>query len=179
MALLQASQFSSISLPPLIVNGSPVATPPHASDPVTLTLTSGTVVTVADSLTTLLKALRSMHLSHQWLLQLTPSVTLVSVAGSKALIMERTLTNEKLIQNYGCPLYTFGNVRFASRTSYETKDLSGALASMGAFLPSASLLDNSELAAVQIQVIDWFYQNAAGPGQGSMMSDASPLVYGP
>ena len=179
MALLQASAFSSVSLPPLLVNGSPVAEPPHASDPVTITLQSGSVITVADSLVTLLKALRSMHLSNQWLLQLSPSVLMVSVAGTKALILERTLTNEKLIQSYGSPLYTFGSVRFASRTSYETKDLAGALAAMGALLPSSSLSDNTNLEQVHIQVADWNYEAGASAGQGSLLLDASPLVYAP
>jgi hypothetical protein len=137
------------------------------------------VVTVADSLTTLLKALRSMHLNRQWLLQLSPSVLLVSVAGTKALIMERTLTNEKLIQSYGSPLYTFGSVRFASRTSYETKDLAGALAAMGALLPSTSLLDNTDLASVNMLVADWNYEAGAAAGQGSLLLDTSPLVYAP
>ena len=179
MALLQASAFSSVSLPPLLVNGSPVATPPHASDPVTITLQSGSVIQVADSLTTLLKALRSMHLNRQWLLQLSPSVLMVSVAGTKALIMERTLTNEKLIQSYGGPLYIFGSVRFASRTSYETKDLAGALAAMGALLPSTSLMDNVDLEGVQMQVADWNYQANASASQGSLLLDTSPLVYAP
>jgi hypothetical protein len=93
--------------------------------------------------------------------------------------MERTLTNEKLIQNYGSPLYTFGSVRFASRTSYETKDLAGALAAMGALLPSSPLLSSTELLPVQIQVADWFYQNGAAAGQGSLLVDSSPLVYAP
>jgi hypothetical protein len=93
--------------------------------------------------------------------------------------MERTLTNEKLIQSYGSPLYTFGSVRFASRTSYETKDLAGALAAMGALLPSTSLMDNVDLEGVQMQVADWNYQANASAGQGSLLLDTSPLVYAP
>jgi 2-methylaconitate cis-trans-isomerase PrpF len=120
-----------------------------------------------------------MHLSHQWLLQLSPSVFLVSISGTKALILERTLTNEKLVQSYGSPLYTFGSVRFASRTSYETKDLAGALAAMGALLPTGTLMDNLDLASVKAQIVDWFYKANPSAGQGSLMSDASPLVYGP
>lgn len=177
-ALLQASQFSSVSLPPLMVNGLPEASPPHASDAVTLTLSSGTVVTVADSLVTLLKVLHQMHLSHQWLLQLSPSVMLVSIAGVKALLLERTLTNEKLIQNFGAPLYIKGTVRFASRTSYETKELSSALAAMGSLMSSEPPLDNASLAPLQIQVADWMYQSGAAAGQGSQLTDTSPLVYG-
>ena len=120
-----------------------------------------------------------MHLSHQWLLQLSPSVLLVSIAGTKALILERTLTNEKLIQSYGSPLYTFGSVRFASRTSYETKDLAGALAAMGALLPTGTLLDNTDLASVHAQIADWHYVSNSSAGQGSPMLDSDPLVYGP
>jgi hypothetical protein len=120
-----------------------------------------------------------MHLNRQWLLQLSPSVLLVSVAGAKALILERTLTNEKLIQSYGSPLYTFGSIKFASRTSYETKDLAGALASMGALLPSSTFMDNVDLEQVGIQVADWHYQANASAGQGSLLVDSSPLVYAP
>ena len=103
----------------------------------------------------------------------------MSVAGTKALILERTLINEKLFQSYGSPLYTFGSVRFASRTSYETKDLAGALAAMGAIIPNSILLDNISLEAVNMVLADWNYEANASAGQGSLLVDSSPLVYAP
>lgn len=183
MALLQASQVSSLSLPQFynVDAGELQSTPPHASDPVTLTLSSGTVVTVADSLTTLLKVLRQMQLSGQWLLHLSSSVMMVSIAGVKALLLERTIINEKLIQHFGAPLYISAagsaSVKFASRSSYETKDISNALAAMGKLMTGDPPLDNASLASLQIQVADWHYQAGAATGQGSTLIDSPILIY--
>jgi len=176
--LLQASQVVDISLPQRYkLDGTVESAPVHASDPVTLTLSSGTVVTVADSLTTLLKVLHQMYLSNQWLLHLSPSVMMVSIAGVKAMLLERTLVNEKLIQHFGAPLYVNGSVKFASRSSYETKDISGALAAMIKLMTGDSPLDNVSLAPHQIQVADWLYEAGAPANESSQLVDESVLVY--
>jgi hypothetical protein len=41
----------------------------------------------------------------------------------------------------------------------------------------SALLDNVDLAAVNIQVVDWNYQANAASGQGSLLVDETPLHY--
>lgn len=176
MALVQASQFSSISAPQLYdASGNVVATPAHPTDPVTMTLSSGVVVTVFDTLETALKCMKYMYEQNQWLLQL-PKVMVVSVCHHKLLLMEATLQNQKLLQTFAAPLYEHGAVRYASRLSYDTSDLQNALQSVGSLQMSA-LMDNIDLATVNIQVVDWNYQANASAGQGSLLVDAVPLRY--
>ena len=176
MALIQASQFSSLTAPQLYdASGNVVATPAHPNDPVTMTLSSGVAVTVFDSLTTALKCMKYMYEQNQWLLQL-PKVMVVSVCHHKLLLMEATLQNQKLLQTFAAPLYEHGAVRYASRLSYDTSDLQNALQSVGSLQMNA-LMDNIDLATVNIQVVDWNYEAGASAGQGSLLVDASPLHY--
>jgi hypothetical protein len=175
-SLVQASQFSSLSAPQLYdSSGALIPAPAHPNDPVTLTLSSGVTVTVFDSLTTALKVLKYMYQQNQWLLQL-PKVMVVSVCHHKLLLLESTLANQRLLQTFGAPLYEHGSVRFASRLSYESHDLQSALQSVGS-LQMQSLMDNSDLASVNMQLCDWNYMASAPAGQGSLLVDASPLHY--
>lgn len=174
--LVQASQFSSLAAPQLYdSSGNVVASPAHPTDPVTLTLSSGVTVTVFDSLTTALKLLKYMYQQNQWLVQL-PKVMLVSVCHHKLLLLESTLANQRLLQTFGAPLYEHGAVRFASRLSYESHDLQSALQSVGS-LQMNTLMDNLDLATVNIQAVDWNYKASPSAGQGSLLVDASPLHY--
>ena len=175
-ALIQASQLSSIDAPQLYdASGNVVASPAHASDPVSLTLSSGVTVQVFDSLTTALKTMKYMFQQHQWLLQL-PKCMIVSVAHHKLLIMEATLTNQKLLQTFAAPLYEHGGTRFASRTSYETHEMQSALQAVGSLQMSA-LLDNIDLASIGMVLVDWNYMASPSAGQGSLLVDAAPLHY--
>ena len=176
MALIQASQFSSISAPQLYdASGNLIAAPAHPTDPVTMVLSSGVAVTVFDTLETALKCMKYMYEQNQWLLQL-PKVMVVSVCHHKLLLLEATLQNQRLLQTFAAPLYEHGAVRFASRLSYDTSDLQNALQSVGSLQMSA-LLDNIDLATVNVQLVDWNYQANASAGQGSLLVDASPLHY--
>jgi hypothetical protein len=176
MALIQASQFSSIDAPQLYdPSGNLVALPANPTDAVAITLSSGVTVTVFDSLTTALKTMKYMYQQKQWLLQL-PKVMVVSVCHHKLLILESTLANQRLLQTFAAPLYEHGAVRFASRLSYETYDLQTALQSVGTLQMSA-LLDNVDLATVNAQLVDWNYKASPSAGQGSLLVDSSPLHY--
>jgi hypothetical protein len=175
-ALIQASQLSSVDAPQLYdASGNLVATPAHPSDPVSLTLSSGAVVTVFDSLTTALKTMKYMFQQNQWLLQL-PKCYVVSVAHHKLLLLEATLANQKLLQNFAAPLYEHGATRFAGRSSYETHDLQSALQAVGSLQMSA-LTDNVDLASANMQVVDWNYMANPSAGQGSLLVDSVPLRY--
>ena len=175
-ALLQASQLSSIDAPQLYDgSGNLVALPAHPNDPVTLTLSSGVTVTVFDTLTTALKTMKYMLQQNQWLLQL-PKCMVVSVCHHKLLLLEATVANQKLLQTYAAPLYEHGATRFAGRVSYDTHDLQSALQSVGS-LQMSSLLDNLDLASVNMQVVDWNYTASPTAGTGSLLVDAVPLRY--
>jgi hypothetical protein len=176
MALVQASTFSSVDAPQLYdASGNLIPAPAHPNDPVTLTLSSGVVVTVFDSLTTALKCMKFMFEQNQWLLQF-PKCYVVSVCHHKLLLLEPNLVNQKLLQTFAAPLYEHGAVRFASRLSYDTSDLQNALQSVGSLQMSA-LMDNVDLAQVHMQVVDWQYMANPSAGQGSLLVDASPLHY--
>ena len=175
MALLQASSFST-SVAPLYVNGSPVAAPAHPNDPVALPMSSGSTVTVFDSLTTALKCLEYMKESNVWCLMASNTVMVVSVSHHKLLVLENTLQNSRLVQQYGAALYVGGLTLFAARNSYDTHSLTSALTAVGT-LVSGSLTDNISLAAEHMQVVDFNYQAGAAAGAGSLLSDSTPLHY--
>ena len=170
MALLSASSFST-QVAPLYVNGSPVALPTHATDPVTLPMSNGSSQTVFDSLTTALKCLEYMKESNVWRVMASNNVMVISVCHHKLLILENTLQNARLVQQFGAPLYIGGLVLFAARTSYDLHSQESALGTIGSLMTS-SLPDNASLASAHIQVVGWNYQANSTAGQGSLMSDA-------
>ena len=174
MALLSASSFST-SVQPVYVNGSPVAVPSHAADPVTLPTSSGSTVTVFDSLNTALKCLEHMKESNVWRIVASNNVMVVSVCPRKLLIMENTLQNARLVQQYAAPLYVGGLTLFAA-TSYDMRTLDSALSAIGS-LVATTLLDNVSLTPENIQVVDWSYTASPSAGQGSLLTDAVPLHY--
>ena len=175
MALLQASSFST-SVAPLYVNGSPVATPAHPNDPVTLPMSSGSTVTVFDSLSTALKCLEYMKEANVWCVMASSNVMVVSVSHHKLLVLENTLQNARLVQQYGAPLYVGGLTLFVARNSYDMHSLTSALTAVGS-LVTGSLTDNVSLAAEHMQVVDFNYQAGAAAGAGSLLSGPVPLHY--
>ena len=175
MALLTASSFST-SVQPLWVNGSPVALPTHVTAPVLFQTASGSTITVFGSLNTALKCLQYMKENNVWCPSASNNVLVVSVSHHKLLILENTLANARLVQQYGAPLYVGGLVLFAARTSYDTHSLESALADVGS-LVTTTLTDNISLGTVNIQVVDWNYQASAPAGSGSLLTDSAPLHY--
>ena len=153
MALLSASSFST-QVAPLYVNGSPVALPTHATDPVTLRMSNGSSQDVFDSLTTALKCLENMKESNVWCVMASNNVMVVSISHHKLLAMENALQNARLVQQFVAPLYVGGLVLVAARTSYDMHSLKSALGSIG-FLLTSTLPDNTSLASAHIQVVDW------------------------
>ena len=65
MALLSSSQFSHYLVPDGATDP-----PANASQPVILTLSDGSAVTIADAKTTCLALMETMRLRRQWMLQL-------------------------------------------------------------------------------------------------------------
>ena len=79
--------------------------PPNAAHSVQLTLQDGTVINVFDSLTTALKCISTMRAKGQWFLQASEDVVVVSV-GTKLLVLEATLVNQKMLQSFAPALPT-------------------------------------------------------------------------
>ena len=158
-----------------------VGAPTGASDPVSLTLSDGSTVQVFDTLETALKCMEFMRLRNQWLLQASDDVAVVSVGGVKLLLMEQTLVNQKCLASFS-PSYLGGHTRFLHRTMSQTLSLDDALQAVGfAKLSSAPWQGNYDLAqspSPRILIVDWYFRSStSGSGQGSQLSDATPISY--
>ena len=175
MALFTESQLSnSYDVPE---GGS---TPAHQNDAVTLQLSDGTVAQVFDKLSTGLKLLAFMRTNSQWNVYASDDVVCVSIGAVKLLVMETTLTSQKLITSY-LPIYLGGEVRWASRTTSLVLSTTDALKSVGfchkTELPFSNNLD-LRVGSAHMQLIDWNYEaNPASSSAGSLLSDPTPLRY--
>ncbi len=173
MALFVESQFSNtVDVPD---GGS---APAHQNDSVLLQLHDGTVVLVFDKLLTGLKLLAFMRSNSQWNVWGSDDVIFVSIGAVKGLVMESSLTNQKLITSY-LPFMLGGEVRWASRTTSLVLSTTDALKSVGYCHKSELPFSNNlRLRAAQMQLIDWNYQaNPESSGDGSLLSDPSPLRF--
>jgi hypothetical protein len=156
------------------------STPPRANDAVTLQMSDGTVAQVFDRLSTGLKLLAFMRTNSQWNVYASDDVVCVSIGAVKLLVLETTLTSQKLITSY-LPIYLGGEVRWASRTTSLVLSTTDALKSVGfchkTELPFANNLD-LRVGSAHMQLIDWNYEaNPATSGTGSLLSDPTPLRY--
>ena len=175
MALFVESQFSNMFDVP--EGGS---TPTHQNDSVLLQLHDGTVVLVFDKLSTGLKLLAFMRSNSQWNVWASDDVIFVSIGAIKGLVMESSLTNQKLITSY-LPFMLGGEVRWASRTTSLVLSTIDALKSVGfchkGELPFSNNLD-FRLGGANMQLFDWNYEaSPASSGAGSLLADPTPLRY--
>jgi hypothetical protein len=155
-------------------------TPPHQNDGVTLQLSDGTVAIVFDKLATGLRLLAFMRSNAQWNIWGSDDVVVVSVGAAKGLVLESSLTNQKLITSY-LPILLGGEVRWASRTTSLVLSTTDALKSVGfchkANLPFANNLD-LRTGGASMQLFDWNYEaNPATSGAGSLLADPTPLRF--
>ena len=95
MALITEGDFNVYEIPE-----GQTAPPSNADLSIALALSDGTSVTVFDKKTTALNLLTSMRLRNQWLLQLSDDIMAISVSGTKILLLESSLTNQKLISSF-------------------------------------------------------------------------------
>ena len=154
--------------------------PPHPNDQVSLQLADGTMVSVFDKQTTALRLLAYMRQHAQWQVYASDDVLCVSVGATKLLVLETSLTNQKLITSF-LPIYLGDQVRWVHRTMSTVLSTTDALKSVGfcvkSALPYANNLD-LRLAGTGIQVVDWYY--TASPQDstsGSLLEDSSPIRY--
>ncbi len=173
MALFLGSQFSNAYDVP--EGGS---TPAHQNDSVLLQLTDGTVALVFDSLNTALKLLAFMRTNGQWNVWGSDDVIFVSISAVKGLVLESSLTNQKLITSF-LPLLLGGEVRWASRTTSLVLSTTDALKSVGyCHRGELPFSNNIDLREAHMQLVDWNYEaNPASSSDGSLLSDPVPLRY--
>ena len=176
MALSTAAQFSAVAYDLPEGGGAPA----NASDPVTLQLSDGNLTTVCDTVATALKLLAYMRTNSQWQVLASDDVTVVSINAVKGLVLENTISNQKLFTSY-LPTYLGDQVRFVHRTSSLVLSLTDALKSVGfchtASLPFANNLD-LRLGGSHIQLFDWNYKaSPATSSEGSLLNDGTPLRY--
>ena len=176
MSLFTASQFSSVFYDLPDGGGAPA----NVNDAVTLQLSDGNNVTVADTLGTALKLLKYMRTNSQWQVLASDDVTVVSINAVKGLVLENTILNQKLLTQY-LPTYIGDQVRFVHRTSSLVLSLTDALKSVGfchtSALPFASNLD-LRTGGADMQLFDWNYKaSPATSSEGSLLNDGTPLRY--
>ena len=167
MALLTAAHLNGF-LAGTPVGGTSLA---NASDPVTLTLSDGSIVTVFDTIATALACLEWCHTRAQRRVAASPGILMVAIDDAKLLIGQRWLM-EELLRDY-VPCYGGGVVSFLGIQGCFS--LSGALAALG--LSSADTFpDNASLQAASLPLVllDWNY---TAPGGGTQFADPTPLVY--
>ena len=98
MALISSAQFSSY-LNPDGTTGPPV----NANTPVTLTLSDGSAVTIADQKVSALALMETMRLRRQWMIQLSDDVFAVSIGATKLMFCENSLTLQRWVtSSTGC-----------------------------------------------------------------------------
>mgnify|MGYP002809826456 CR=1 FL=1 len=156
------------------------ASPDHAHDQVTLSMSDNTVALVFDKLSTGLKLLAFMRTNSQWNVYGGDDIVCVSVGAAKMLVLETTLINQKLITSY-LPIYLGGEVRWANRTTSLVLSTTDALKSAG-FCHIGGLPFNNNLdlrtGSANMQLVDWNYMsNPANSSEGSLLSDPNPLRF--
>ena len=146
---------------------------------VQLTLQDLSVVTVFSTLEVAMQCLRAMRERGQWFLQASEDVVLVST-GSKLLVLEATLVNQKMLQQFAC-ISLSGRVLFQHRSCSQIVTLTTALQQSGYCMKAAlPFAGNMDLRAAPnppaIQLVDWFYDAfPADNASGSQL--AGGLVY--
>ena len=158
--------------------------PGARNDPVILTLSDTTRVTVFDKLLNGMRPMEQMRQRDQWLLQASDDVFIAS-CGAKLLICEATLVNQKLFASF-MPTYVGGQTRFANRSMSSLMTLADALQSVGFCLQGQTIQNNADLTNMQgpphILIVDWNVLAVPGPSApataGFILDDgANQLVY--
>lgn len=156
--------------------------PANVNDPVVLDLSDSTRVTVFDKKINALRCMEQMRQREQWLLQASDDIFIVS-CGTKLLICESTLVNQKLFASFH-PCYTGGQLRFAHRSMSSVMTLADALQSVGFCLQGANILDNYDLTTMtsppRMLIVDWNYKatGLTSTAPGSKLDDGGlQLIY--
>ena len=165
MALVKASQ-SSFYLTPDGATGAP----PSATLPITLTLSDGSTVTVADQKVAALGLMEAMRERRQWMLQLSDDVFVISIGATKLLFCENSLTLQRFVTSFH-GVYLHGSTLFSHRSMSQQATLFEALLRSGQlFRTTTALSANSDLSEVNAVLVDWHWPN-------TFLLDVLPLRY--
>jgi len=150
MALLTSSNFSTYLIP----DGA-TGPPANASQPVVLTLSDGTAVTIADAKTTCLALLEWMRLRRVWMVQLSDDVFAVSIGATKLMFCENSLTLQRWVTSFH-GVYLHGTTLFAHRNLSSLNTLYDSLLQSGLlFRTTGSINGNLDLGEVHAVLLDW------------------------
>jgi len=165
MALLTSSNFSAYLVP----DGA-TGPPANATQPVVLTLSDGTALTIADSKLACLGLLEWMRLRRLWMVQLSDDVFAVSIGATKLMFCENSLTLQRWVTSFH-GVYIHNTVLFAHRNLSSLSTLYDSLLQSGQLFRSTGAINgNLDLQEVHAVLLDWHYPN-------SMLVDPLPLRY--
>ena len=155
--------------------------------PVTIILSSGLTETVFNDLDTALRCLNFMNSRKQYYMQVNDDIIVVNISGTKLMILETTMLNQKLLNSFNF-IYTRGDVRGVHRNLSSIVSLTDALVFVGYKKSSTAQLNNnydlegnlSDAERPRIKIVDYHYvQNPSSSDGGSLLSDAGlGIVYG-
>ena len=129
--------------------------PANASQPVVLTLSDGSAVTIADAKTTCLALMETMRLRKQWVLQLSDDVFAISVGATKMMVCENSLVLQRWVTSlHG--VYLHGSTLFSHRNMSQQSTLYDSLLQSGQLLrTTVSINGNLDLGEVHVVLLDW------------------------
>ena len=127
-----------------------------------------------------LQCLRAMKERGQWFLQGSEDVVVVS-NGVKLLVLEASLVNQKMLQQFAC-VHTSGRTLFQHRSCSQVVTLTAALQQSGycmkAVLPFSGNLDlRSAPNPPAIQLVDWFCDTFPADSSYGSQLVGEALVY--
>ena len=157
MALVNASQFPSYLVPDGLNPGS---TPPSATLPITLTLSDGPTVTVADRMVAALGHMEAMRQRRQWMLQLSDDVFVISIGATKLLFCENSLTLQRFVTSFH-GVYLHGRTLFSHRSMSQQATLFKALLQSGQLFKTTTALNGSyDMTEINAVLVGWNWPNS-------------------
>ena len=172
--IFNASQFADVqALAPRIGYTTALARPAEPTSPVQLALQDGTLVRVADTVTTLLKVMEQCRQRGQSMVALGDDATLVWVGFAKGIVVENSLALQRLLASYA-PVYDSGHLRWVHRSLATYLATKEALISVGLTI-QGQVVSNPDFVreGIAMLIFDLKYRVApsADVGVGSTTED--------
>ena len=150
---------------------------------VSITKDDGSTVVIFNSVQDGLTCLQTMYSKNMYYLQASEDIMIINVSGVKLLILETTVMNQKLMNNYTFA-YIRGKVRAIHRNLSIIRNLTDALISVGYQLNGSPFSNNYSLQGAlttaqmpNIQIFDLNYVSNPTIMTGSKLEDTTPIVY--
>ena len=167
MSLISAAQFNVYLTP----DGT-VGPPTNATSPVTLALSDGNTVTIADQEVTALSPMETMRVRRQWMIQLSDDVFAISIGATKLMFCENNLTLQRWVTSFH-GVYLHGSTHFSHRNMSQQPTLYEALLQSGQLLKTTAAINgNADLGEVNAVLLDWNWP-------ASLLVDSPAIRYTP